>query len=188
MSRHKGSHILSVYATIDELIDGIRTLKKEGKKAFSVISPVPHHDIEHELHPKPSPVRLFTLVGGLFGFTLGWALTIYATESYPLIVGGKPYISIPPYGIIAYILTILFGALATIVGLFVNARLPEFVIKDAYDERLSSDHFGIQYYGDEAELDAVEKLLQKTGAIETHKMIEADPSLTTSTGKGQFVD
>ncbi len=182
MSAYKGPHILGVYATIDELIDGIRVLKKEGKKRFSVISPVPHHDIEHELHPKPSPVRVFTLIGGLFGFTLGWALTYYATESYPLIVGGKPYISIPPYGIIAYILTILFGALATIAGLFFNARLPEFVIKDAYDERLSSDHFAIQYYGDTGELDAVENLLNKTGAIELHKKIEEVPQ------KKQFVD
>ncbi len=182
MSAYKGSHILSVYATIDELIEGIHALKKEGKKKFSVISPVPHHDIEHELHPKPSPVRVFTLIGGLFGFTLGWALTYYATESYPLIVGGKPYISIPPYGIIAYILTILFGALATIAGLFINARLPEFVIKDAYDERLSSDHFAIQYYGDETELDTVKDILNKTGAVETHKKIEEIPQ------KNQFVD
>ncbi len=176
MSTYKGSHILNIYSTIDELITGIRELKKKKKKKFTVISPVPHHDIEHELHPKPSPVRVFTLVGGLFGFSLGWALTYYATESYPLIVGGKPLLSIPPYGIIAYILTILFGALATVVGLFLNMRLPEFVIKEAYDERLSSDHFAIQYYGDENELDEVEALLKKTGAIQTHKKIVETPS------------
>lgn len=170
MSTYKGPHILGVYSTIDDLIEGIRALKQEKYKNFSVISPVPHHDIEHELHPKPSPVRVFTLFGGLFGFALGWFLTYHATESYPLIVGGKPYISIPPYGIIAYILTILFGALATILGLLLNTRLPEFVIRDAYDERLSSDHFGIQYYGDEGELQAVEKLLEQTGAADIHKM------------------
>lgn len=173
---------MGVYATIDELIEGIRELKKEKRKSFSVISPVPHHDIEHELHPKPSPVRLFTLAGGLFGFILGWFLTIYATNAYPLIVGGKPLISIPPYGIIAYILTILFGALATILGLFLNSRLPEFVIKDAYDERLSSDHFAIQYYGEENDLLVVEKLMKKTGAVRIDKQI-VDVSR-----KVQFVD
>lgn len=169
MNGYKGSHVLAVYATIDELIDGIRELKKNNKRQFSVLSPVPHHDIEHELHPKPSPVRVFTLIGGLFGFFLGWVLTIYATEAYPLVVGGKPLISIPAYGVIAYILTILFGALATIIGMFINTRLPEFVIRDAYDERLSSDHFGIQYYGDGKELDEVENLLKQTGAIEFQK-------------------
>jgi hypothetical protein len=163
---YKSPHILAVYAHLDGLIGGIRTLKKEGRKQFTVISPVPHHDIEHELHPKPSPVRLFTLFGALFGFSLGWFLTIYATNSYPLIVGGKPLISIPTYSIIAYILTILFGALATVLGLFVNARLPELVIRDAYDERLSSDHFGIQVYADESELDVIKKMLEKTGAID----------------------
>ncbi len=182
MSTYKGPHILGIYPTIDELISGIRELKKAKKRSFTVISPVPHHDIEHELHPKPSPVRMFTLLGGLFGFALGWALTYYATESYPLIVGGKPLFSIPPYGIIAYILTILFGALATIAGLFLNARLPDFVIKDAYDERLSSDHFAIQYYGDESELDAVGELLKNTGAIDSQKMV------VNVSKKEQFVD
>jgi hypothetical protein len=171
MPAYKGPHILGIYSTIDELIDGIRELKRAKKKRFTVISPVPHHDIEYELHPKPSPVRVFTLFGGLFGFALGWSLTYYATESYPLIVGGKPYFSIPPYGIIAYILTILFGALATILGVFLNTRLPEFVIRDAYDERLSSDHFGIQYYGSEDELDTVERIFKNTGTVDVHRMV-----------------
>jgi hypothetical protein len=182
MNSHRGPHILGVYRHMDELIDGIKELKKEGKRRFSVISPVPHHDIEHVLHHKPSPVRLFTLAGGLFGFSLGWWLTFHATESYPLIVGGKPLISIPPYAIIAYILTILFGALATVLGMFLNARLPEFVIRDAYDERLSSDHFGIQYYGEEAELVTVESILKKTGALRIQRMSN------TGRRKPDFID
>jgi hypothetical protein len=171
MSTYKGSHILAVYRHLDVLLEGIRTLKKTGTQKFLVISPVPHHDIEHELHRKKSPVRIFTLIGGLTGFVTGWALTIGSTHAYPLIVGGKPLISIPPFGIIAYILTILFGALATLFGFFLNTRLPQFVIRDQYDERLSSDHFGIQVFCEESEMSDLETLLRKTGAVDCMRNI-----------------
>jgi hypothetical protein len=44
---------------------------------------------------------------------------------WPLVTGGKPIISIPAWVIIAFELTILFGALSTVPGLFINARLPQ---------------------------------------------------------------
>jgi hypothetical protein len=182
MSTYKGPHMLAVYRHLDLLIEGIRTLKKSGMREFMVISPVPHHDIEHELHGKKSPVRVFTLIGGLTGFVTGWVLTIGSTNAYPLIVGGKPLISIPPFGIIAYILTILFGALATLLGFFLNSRLPQFVLRDAYDERLSSDHFGIQVFCPEPQMTKVEEMLKDTGAIDFIRNTEH------VAGKKEFVD
>jgi hypothetical protein len=44
--------------------------------------------------------------------------------SWPLIVGGKPIVSIPPFIIIAFALTILFGSLSTFLGFLILSRLP----------------------------------------------------------------
>ena len=98
------------------------------------------------MHRKPSPVRLFTLAGGLLGLAIGWGITIGPLSNFHLHVGGKPLFSIPPFGVVAYICTILFGALATVAGMIINARLPQVNYADAYDARLSSDHFGIRVY------------------------------------------
>ena len=38
--------------------------------------------------------------------------------------GGRPIITFPPYLIITYELTILFGIVFTVIGFFVSARLP----------------------------------------------------------------
>jgi molybdopterin-containing oxidoreductase family membrane subunit len=140
-------------------------MKKNRWKSYRVYSPVPHHDIDHALDAPKSPVRIFTLVGALLGFCSGWALTIYSVHSYPLIVGGKPLISLPPFGVLAYILTILFGALATMIGFLVNARLPQVELAAVYDERLSSDHFGIQFFGDDSARKAFEVAMKKAGAV-----------------------
>ena len=164
MSKYSGSNIMAVFPAMDLLLQGIGALKEAGHEKFLVYAPVPHHDIEHALHRPKSPVRIFTLVGGLVGFCTGWALTIGSAMHYPLIVGGKPVVSIPPFGVLAYILTILFGALATMIGFLINARLPQFRLAAVYDERLSSDHYGIQVFCDEGKMKEFERLLKSCGA------------------------
>ena len=113
---------------------------------------------------KPSPVRAFTLVGGLTGLITGWAMTIGSTMLYPIIVGGKPIISIPPFGVVAYITTILFGTIATFIGFLVNARMPQVKIVEGYDERLSSDRYGVLAYCLPEDVVKLEKLLKQLGA------------------------
>ncbi len=170
--KHSGPNILAVFPAMDLLLKGIRELKDVKYENFVVYAPVPHHDIEHALHRPKSPVRVFTLVGALTGFCTGWALTIGSVMNYPLIVGGKPLISLPPFGVIAYILTILFGSIATIIGFLINARLPQLRLAATYDERLSGDHYGIQVFGSEEVLKEWSKKMKKIGAVEINT--EAD--------------
>src|SRR3990170_7597773 len=164
MSKHTGPNILAVFPAMDLLLKGISELKGAKYENFLVYAPVPHHDIEYALHRPKSPVRVFTLTGAILGFCTGWALTIGSVLNYPLIVGGKPLISIPPFGVIAYILTILFGSLATMIGFLVNARLPQVRLAAVYHEKLSSDHYGIQFHGTETELKEFEGMMKKAGA------------------------
>ena len=67
-----------------------------------------------------SPVRVFVLVGGLLGCLSGFALPIYTVLDWPLITGGMPLISIPPFVVIAFELTILFAGRSHMV----NATTP----------------------------------------------------------------
>ncbi len=159
-------NIVAVFSGIDTLLRGIEVLRESGMNNFIVYSPIPHHDIENVLHRKKSPVRIFTLVGAITGFISGWVLTIGSVMNYPLIVGGKPLISVPPFGVIAYILTILFGVLATMIGFLINARFPRLNLDKNYDERFSSDHFGIQIFCDNSEVNKYKEMMTEVGAIE----------------------
>ncbi len=160
------SGIFAIYAHLDEALAGIKALQQEGVKDFEVISPVPHHEISHLLHRKPSPVRAFTLAGGLLGLAIGWGITIGPLSNFNLHVGGKPLLSIPPFGVVAYICTILFGALATVAGMIINTRLPQVHYAEGYDPRLSSDHFGIRVYCGTTETARYAALLSGSGAVE----------------------
>ena len=158
-----------IFAHLDTCLSALKQLSGEGFRDMEVYSPTPHHEIVHLLDRKPSPVRVFTLIGGLTGLITGWAMTIGSTMIYSIIVGGKPVISIPPFGVVAYITTILFGTVATFVGFLINARVPQLKVVEGYDDRLSSDHFGVLIYCVPEDVMKLEKLLNKLGAVSVTK-------------------
>jgi hypothetical protein len=161
--------VFAVYAHLDAVVRGIHALREAGEKEFQVFSPVPHHDILHAIGGKPSPVRVYTLAGGLLGLAIGWGITIGPLGNFGLHVGGKPLLSIPPFGVVAYITTILFGALATLLGMIINTRLPQVNLSAGYDERVSSDHFGIQVRCAPVRMEAMVRLLKRTGAVDVRR-------------------
>ena len=58
---------------------------------------------------------------GEVGCAAGAWLTLWMSYDWPLVVGGKPVGSVPPYVVIMFEMTILFGALATLLGIAFNA-------------------------------------------------------------------
>ena len=123
--------VLGVFAHVDTATRAIRELRARGIRSIAAYSPVPLDEFEEALtgHGLPrSPVRLFTLVGALTGTASGFALTIWTALKWNLITGGKPVVSIPPFVVIAFELTILLGGLCTLLGLLVTAKLPSFRI------------------------------------------------------------
>ncbi|MCJ7627738.1 MAG: DUF3341 domain-containing protein [Gemmatimonadales bacterium] len=137
--------ILASFDYLDSAVEAIEALRKAGfkRKSIQAFAPVPEHDLEHALGYGQSPVRVFALVGALTGTATGFALSIFTSMSWPLVVGGKPIVSIPAFIIIAFELTILFGALSTVIGLFINTRLPRLKPLVVYDPEFSAGRFGV---------------------------------------------
>ena len=115
-----------VFEEKEKFLERLRGLVQEGVpgERIRVITPFGVPEVEEILPGKRSKVRYFALVGAASGTASGFALTILTSLSWPLIVGGKPIVSIPPFIIIAFALTILFGALSTFAGFLLLSRLP----------------------------------------------------------------
>ena len=162
--KHPG--VMGVFEFVDDAAAAVRALRQVGHKDLSVYSPVPHHDIEHALGQGPSLVRWVTFGGATLGLTGGFALCIYSVMSYPLVVGGKELISLPPFVVIGYESMILLGALANLVGMLALARLPQLKSKAPYDPRFSLDKIGIWVPCTGEDAARVEKMLRGQGAEE----------------------
>ena len=162
--------VKAVYHHLDCLLTGIRDLQKAGFHDLTVMTPFPRHEVEEMLYRgEPSPVRWFTLVGACFGATMAFSLTSMTHANWPMILpGGKPVVSVPPFLVITFEGTILWGSLFTLIGMLLMTRLPARNLPKALqDPRFSNDCFGIVVER-VAPQDAarIKDILGHTGAIE----------------------
>lgn len=166
MSAVTGGTMLGLFDGMDETIEAVERLREAKVGRLTVFSPVPSHDLEHALHPPQSAVRMFTLVGGLTGTATGFALPTWTSLDWPLVTGGKPIISLPAWVIIAFELTILFGALSTVAGMLILARLPNRRPLIIYDTSFSADRFGVQVDATGEKATRAREIMTAAGAAE----------------------
>jgi hypothetical protein len=168
--------ILGVYDQPGKTAAAVRQLRERGYADLVTFAPAAFPEVDDAAEPKPSKVRLYTLIGGLAGVVTGYAITIWMANNWQIVIGGKPYSSIPPYTIIAFELTILFGGLLeltilfggllTALGLFIQGKLLRFRTHDAYSPRFSAEDFGVVVTCQARDVSELEQLLRTNGATE----------------------
>jgi len=163
--------ILGVFAHVDTTVRALEELRAKGYHDLTVYTPVPVHEIEDvvERDRPVSKVRLFTLLGGLTGLASAWILTAWSALKWELILGGKPPMGLPvspPYVIIMFELMVLFGGIATLIGMITLGRLPQFRPSPSYDVRFTNDRFGVAVHCAAERAASVREILRAAGAEE----------------------
>ena len=160
--------VLAAFEHVDAATDAIRSLRARGIRDLTVYTSHPNHEVEEACGHTNSPVRLFTLLGGLTGCTAGFAMTIWMSRDWPILVGGKAIAAIPPYVVIAFEMTILMGALLTLFSVAFLSLLKA-GRRIAYDPRFSDDRIGVFVATRGTDAAAVEQFLRDAGAVEVNR-------------------
>lgn len=158
--------LVGVFDRPGDVAETVTRLKGRGFTKLEVYSPAPFDEIDDAVDPKPSKVRIFTLVGGLLGLVTGYAMTIWMSLDWPIVIGGKPFASIPPYTVIAFEVTILFGGIFTLLGLLAVGRLPSVKLGPGYSARFSAEEFGVVVDVTERDVAEVDGLMRAHAAKE----------------------
>ena len=159
-------HLLAVYDEASKAAAAAYAVRALRLGEVTAYTPAPDHAIEAVLSRRVSPVRLFALVGGIAGCVLGFAIPIYTALDWPLITGGKPTVSIPPFVVIAFELAILLASLGAIFGFLVLSGLPRLRPGPPYDRRFSEDRWGVLVTCAADHADLVRARLNEAGAEE----------------------
>ncbi|HEU4748663.1 MAG TPA: DUF3341 domain-containing protein [Gemmatimonadaceae bacterium] len=161
--------VLGAFRELDAAVSAIEALKERKLGEVRVFTPTPRHELEHALDPGPSPVRRFTLIGGLAGATFGYWIAIWVSDYWPLVVGGKAIASWVPYTIFGFEVMVLVGGLSTVVGLLISARVPRLTMMVGYDPRFSHGDYGIWVECPPEKASDAEVLLREHGAVEVRR-------------------
>ena len=157
--------MLASFEYLDSMVNAIRRLRK-AKFSVRAYAPYPEHHIEDAMGYRQSPVRVWTLVGALTGTATGFAIAIFTSVDWPLVVGGKPMVSIPAFVVIAFELTVLFGALATVIGLFVLSRIPNLKPPVIYDPEFTAGRYGVYVEAEGARAREARRILEDEEPVE----------------------
>lgn len=110
-----------------ELYKACESLRDAGYKEFDAHTPFPVHGLEHAMGLPPSRLPWIVLAAAVTGFASALVMQIWMTVyDYPLIIGGKPFLTLPSYVPITFELTILFSAFAAFFGMWGLNGLPRY--------------------------------------------------------------
>jgi len=162
--------LVGVFQSLDATLSALRALRESGFSATKVYSPARNEEITNLMESKPSPVRYFTLAGGITGILFGYGLATFAALKWGFIVSGKPPVVFVPYVIVSFEFCILFAVFATLIGIAVHTRLPRFRLPPEYDPRFSRDHYGVVVSSVEGEGPRIREMLLQAGATEVREV------------------
>jgi Alternative complex III, ActD subunit len=119
--------LLARFVTPQALLDAVRQAKARGYRKLDAFTPYPVEAVSEEIEDhKKSKVSLLVLLGGLTGATTGFGFQLWISSvAYPLNVGGRPLNSWPAFIPATFELTILFAAIAAVIGMFALNKLPQ---------------------------------------------------------------
>lgn len=145
------AQVLGVLKSPRDLVSAIHSLKGAGFHELEVYSPVPDPAIEQAVGKPKSFISRFTLIGSLTGVTFAYFMQIWCAYNWPLVIGGKPFASIPAYTIIGFELNILLGGLFTVLSLMFFGMWRSRKGHEAYQPGFSGDQFGcvVSCHGDQ---------------------------------------
>jgi len=162
---------VTITATFDDIhsvVGAVRSVRQEGCEEITVFGPIMEQELEDAIGKPPSPVRRYALIGGLTGCISGFALTIWSSYYYPLVVGGKPLASVPAYVVIAFEMTILFAGISALIGMLIHNRMPAAKLHPAYEPSYSEDEFAVRLHCDTTRSTRVEDVLRSYGPGEVN--------------------
>ena len=172
--QHK--YILGVYDDDDTLLDAVKHLRAEGYRAHEVFSPFPIHGLDEAMGLQDTRLHTAGFIYGATGtLTAVGAMTAIQVLDWPIIVGGKPYFSLPAFVPITFELTVLFAAIGMVITFYIRNGFSIFKPLEVVDKRATDNKFILalcckQYSSDEDQA-KLRSLLRSTGASEVNDRV-----------------
>jgi hypothetical protein len=161
--------LVSVFSDPRGMAEGLRRVKELGLREVEVYSPAGLPELGPLLPRQGSPIRFLVLLAGIAGAILGFWVCIGSALLYGLIVGAKFPVSVLPYCVIGFELTVLIGGLTAFFAVLFAARLFPRRLPLAYDPRFGEDKFGLAVVCAPARFGEIAGLLRAAGAEEVHE-------------------
>lgn len=168
---HNKNFVLGIYDDEDVLLSGINKVRESGIKIMEVYSPFPVHGIDDALGYKRSRLPRVAFMFGLLGTTLALTMQIWMLGfDWPMIIGGKDFVSLPPFVPVTFELTVLLAALGMVGTFMIISDLKPYKKPRLMDIRITDDKhvMAIDLAKNDMSIDDIKKIVADAGATEVN--------------------
>ncbi len=117
--------LMAEFSSRRELINAVKQARAAGYRGMEAYTPYPIEELNEALGHHRSRLPLIVLLGGIFGALAGFGLCYWTSViAYPHNVGGRPLNSWVAFIPVTFETTVLFAALAAVLGMFALNKLP----------------------------------------------------------------
>jgi hypothetical protein len=164
--------IVGVFEDEDVLLDAVRTVRTSGVKIHEVYSPFPVHGLETALGYKRSRLPIAAFLFGMTGTSLALTMQIWMLGyDWPMIIGGKNFVSLPPFIPVTFEMTVLLAALGMVATFMIVSDMKPYGWPVQFDVRSTDDKhvMAIDLASNKGKTtDDLSKLLKGVGASEVN--------------------
>jgi ActD protein len=162
--------LVAEFRSADDLVRGAREVREAGYTKWDAHAPFPVHGLDEAMGLRKTILPWLVLGAGATGCVLAYLMQWWMNGvNYRLIIGGKPFNSIPSDIPVIFEVTVLLASLTAFFAMLGLNKLPEFahpLFKNASFRRATSHAFFISVEAVDPRFDAerTERLLRDAGS------------------------
>lgn len=132
--------VTAVFDDEDVLLDAVKQVRGSGVKIHEVYSPFPVHGLDDALGYKRSRLPIAAFLFGLTGTSLALLMQIWMLGyDWPMIIGGKNFVSLPPFIPVTFEMTVLLAAHGMVITFMIVSDLKPYKWPRQFDLRSTDD-------------------------------------------------
>lgn len=163
--------VLGIYDDEDVLLSAVEKVRSSGVKIMEVYSPFPVHGLDEALGYRRTRLPIAAFMFGALGTTLALTMQIWMLGfDWPMIIGGKNFVALPPFVPVTFELTVLLAALGMVGTFMLVSDLKPYKKPRLMDNRITDDKhvMAIDIADNEVAKEDIRKILSGTGASEVN--------------------
>ncbi|MCA6073635.1 DUF3341 domain-containing protein [Fulvivirga sedimenti] len=163
--------VLGIYDDEDVLLKAVEKVRGAGVKIMEVYSPFPVHGLDEALGYRRTRLPIAAFMFGLLGTSLALTMQFWMMGfDWPMIIGGKNFVSLPPFIPVTFELTVLLAALGMVATFMIVSDLKPYKQPRLMDIRITDDKhvMAVDLASNKITKDDIRRILADSGASEVN--------------------
>ncbi len=164
--------LVGIFGDEDVLLQAVPSIRDKGVKIHEVYTPFPVHGLDEVLGYKRTRLPIAAFLFGMTGTSLALIMQLWMMGyDWPMIIGGKNFVSLPPFVPVTFELTVLLAALGMVATFMIVSDMKPYKWPRQYDLRSTDDKhvMAIDLADNKLSKAEIESILKNSGAQEVNE-------------------